>query len=195
MTVACAEIELALRRVNGLAGFYEQVAPTLRDAGRSRHVRSSAEARVLQEAVLVRCVSIVEALFHDLAHRLVAEHVSAAGGEPALDRLLAHLRASRLGRLGAGAWEDLTGLWRDGLGVHVTQFPAYDDLDRLRTTRNAIAHQMGAATGKYIKQNRQRLEALGLNPATLSEIPLADKDVRDALDLCREAVRWLHRQT
>lgn len=197
MPIACTEIEEALRRINALAGFYDEMDRSIATASPGRlgrqHGSAIGDRRTLQETVLVRCVSIIEALFQDLGTRLVDQRLDEIPANPALARLLAHLRDQRVGRLNSGSWDELVKLWRDGLGVDVsTDFPRQSDLSRLRTTRHAIVHRLGAVTEQYRRQHRQRLEALGFNLSGFTVIPLADSDVRDALELCRVCVRWLH---
>lgn len=194
--VARAEVEEALRRINSLAGFYEEMSGGIGpdQPGRLRTAGSATggNRRTLQETVLVRSVSIVEALFQDLAERLLDERLSLPDGDPRVMTLVAHLRAHRMSRIGAGSWEELRTLWRDGLGVDLATFAEQSSLVALRTTRHAIVHRLGAVTDQYRKQHRQRLQALGIDPATATVIPLNDREVRDALELCRVTVRWLH---
>jgi hypothetical protein len=195
--VACTEIEEALRRINALAGFYDQMDRSIAAVSRGRLGSPRGDAggdrRTLQETVLVRCVSIIEALFQDLGTRLVDERLDQIPSDPQLRRLVAHLRQQRLARLSSGSWEELVKLWRDGLGVDLnTTFPRQAALAGLRTTRHAIVHRLGAVTEQYRKQHRQRLEALGFNLSGAAVIPLSDADVRDGLELCRACVRWLH---
>lgn len=198
MTVASYEVEEALRRINNLSGFYEGLQSTIGPASAGRLntsvSTSSSDRRTLQEITLVRAVSIVEALFQDLANRLLDERLQCAASDPAVSRLVAHLRAFRMSRIDSGAWDSLRTLWKDGLGVDLATFSGQGALNELRTTRHAIVHRLGGITEQYRKQNRQRLQALGINPATAAVIPLSDGDVRDAFELCRRTVRWVHAQ-
>lgn len=189
------EIEEALRRINALAAFYDETrrALTPGPSGRLTCRSGTDDQRTLQETVIVRCVSVLEALFQDLGTRLVDERLAKLPPEPDLIRLVQHLRDHRLARLPSGAWHEVVELWRDGLGVDMTtSFRQQSSLVALRTTRHAIVHRLGAMTEQYRKQHRQQLEALGMRTASMKRIPLSDADVRAALTLCRNCVRWLH---
>lgn len=199
-TLLTVEGEEALRRLNGLAAFYGRSAGMHDTEAQGRlniGPRTSSDVRTLQETVIVRCVTILEAYMTDLARRLVNDRL---GGIPAAEAPLVsltdHLRDSRLEGLDQGKWEDLVTLWSEGLGVAIKQhYGDYGKLVALRTTRHAIAHRYGAITEQYRKRHRHRLVKEGFRDPLVAEgpVPLTKIDVLDALALALRTVRWLER--
>jgi len=196
-SVITVEGEEALRRLNGLASFFAQSSPTHQPDGPERLVlgRASSGARTLQETVIFRCVTVVEAYFTDLARRLVNERLAGipATNQP-LSSLAGYLRNSQLVGLDQGKWEDLMMLWSGGLGVDIKHsYPDYSKLVALRTARHAITHRYGEITDQYRKQHRQRLAKEGFRDPLSAEgpVPLARSDIVDALALALGVVRWL----
>jgi hypothetical protein len=194
------EGEEALRRLNALAAFYarstgahEKTAPGRLDSGQA----ASSDTRTLEETVIVRCVTVVEAYMTDLGRRLVNDRLEGVpAGDSALVSLTQHLRDARLVGLDQSRWDDLVTLWSDGLSVKVKQdYGDYSKLVALRTTRHAIAHRYGEITEQYRKQHRQRLVREGFRDPLAAEgpVPLTDSDVVDALALALATVRWLER--
>jgi hypothetical protein len=195
------EGEDALRRLNGLAAFYRRLAflPDPEPPGRLMGARrASSVGRTLQETVIVRSVTIVEAYMTDLGRRLVDDHLRRVpAGDLPLASLAVHLRDSRMADLDHGKWEELVTLWSDGLDIALQQqFTNYARLAALRTTRHAIVHRYGDMTPQYRKQHRQRLIAEGFRDPLSAEglVPLTRADVLDALELCLATVRWFETQ-
>lgn len=195
------EGEDALRRLNGLTAFYRRLAflPDAEPPGRLiADRRASSVGRTLQETVIVRSVTIVEAYMTDLGRRLVDDHLSRVPSDDvALVSLAVHLRDSRMSDLDHGKWEELVTLWSGGLDVALQrEFNGYARLVALRTTRHAIVHRYGDMTPQYRKQHRQRLTDEGFQDPLSAEglVPLMRADVLDALGLCVATVRWIERQ-
>ena len=192
-----SEGEEALRRLNALSAFYSSSAVSQETEGppRLNSVTSvSTDQRTLQETVIVRCVTVVEAYMTDLGKRLVNDRLEGVpADDTALVSLAGHLRDSRLVGLDQGKWDGLVTLWSEGLGVPVREsYPGYSSLVALRTTRHAIAHRYGEITQLYRKQHLQRLVKEGFRDPLAAEgpVPLSDYDVRDALSLTVGAIRW-----
>lgn len=192
------EGEEALRRLNALAAFYSLSALPASAEALARlasATRVPPDQRTLQETVIVRCVTVVEAYMTDLGKRLVHDRLETAG-DSSLVPLTEHLWGSRLVEIDRGRWEDLVGLWSDGLGIAFKErYPGYSSLVALRTTRHAIAHRYGEITQLYRRQHRQRLVKEGFRDPLAAEgpVPLSDEDVGDALSLALQVVRWLER--
>lgn len=200
MPVVTVEGEDALRRLNALAAFYAssiQVHATDSPGRLSSGRRASSARRTLQETVIVRCVTVIEAYLTDLATRLVSDRLDALpAGNRAQETLVEHLRDSRLGGLDQGRWEDLITLWSRGLGVAIKQdYGGYSKLLGLRVTRHAIAHRYGEITEQYRKHHRQRLAKEGFRDPLLAKgpVPISETDVLDGLTLALTTVRWLER--
>ncbi len=192
------EGEEALRRLHSLAAFVERWSAARDNDGPARlgnEGRSSTDIRTIQETVIVRCVTVIEAYLADLARRLVSDRLAdIPAGDASVVSLTRYLSNSSLLALDHGRWEDLISLWVSGLGVPIKQgFAEYGKLVALRTTRHAIAHRYGEITDLYRKQHRQRLEDEGFRDPLAAEgaVPLTDADVRDALALAITTVRWL----
>lgn len=197
-TLITIEGEEALRRLNSLTAFVKRSSVThaADPPGRLNDGQgSSSDARTVQETVIVRCVTVVEAYLTDLARRLVSNRLEGIpGGDAALVSLTSYLRNTGLTVLDQGKWEDLVKLWAGGLGVPIKQdYSEYGRLVALRTTRHAIIHRYGEITELYRKQHRQRLEKEGFRDPLAAEgtVPLTDTDVLDALALALTTVRWL----
>jgi hypothetical protein len=160
--------------------------------------RAPSVGRTLQESVIVRSVTIVEAYMTDLARRLVDDRLRRVpSSDFALASLAAHLRDSRISDLDHGKWEELVTLWSDGLDIALQrEFTNYGRLVALRTTRHAIVHRYGDMTPQYRKQHRPRLVAEGFQDPLSAEglVPLTRADVLDALELCLATVRWIEGQ-
>lgn len=192
------EGEEALRRLHGLAAFYTRSAATrlARVPGRlNAEPQASSDRRTLQETVIVRCVTVIEAYMTDLAMRVVNDRLAGiSAGDAALASLTEYLRDSRLVGLEQGKWEDLVTLWSGGLGVEIKQsYGEYVKLVALRATRHAIAHRYGEITQQYRRQHAQRLVREGFRDPLAAEgpVPLTEIDVLDALALALGTVRWL----
>ena len=197
-TLLTVEGEEALRRLNGLNAFYMSSSTTQVDARPDRlasGIRTSSARRTLQETVIVRCVTVIEAYLTDLARRLVDDRLERLPpADPALASLVEHLRDSRIGGLDQGRWDELISLWSAGLGIAINQrYSGYTKLVALRAARHAIAHRYGDMTDAYRKHHRQRLTKEGFRDPLLARgpLPLTETDVLAGLSLSLSTVRWL----
>jgi hypothetical protein len=205
MDVLTLEGETALRRLGALQAFLRIAKPatvTLRSRlSRPRapvaHTPASVpagHARTLQEVVLVRAVSVVEAYVFDLTENEIRAEESAIAAGARGRKLVQHLVDDRWSAIeSAGAWVRLLEFSKDGLGLNPKAFNEWQQLDLLRETRHAIVHRVGEVTPKYLKaaENAGRLKELGLEASKVSGlVPLGDEDAERQVELCRRFVLW-----
>jgi hypothetical protein len=212
MSEARVQPVLALQRLNSLGAFFAsaKAPPPLGSPSRLQSgprvgrsparlartpVRVAVDARTLGEVTLVRAVSILEAFVMDFGEDVLMFRLSDVDAVPELQPLVDFLFHEKWDRIPSkGSWEDALEVWKGGIGVNPKEFPQWQRIDLLRTTRHSIVHRLGEMTEKY-KNNRlakERLEAMGVSPAKASgQIPLTERDVQGGLELARSFVRWL----
>lgn len=216
MTNVRTKSEVAIRRLNALAGFFTEASrdtqrgphrfrkrarrlgrlsqpyePRLRVSSHDKNRRS----RTLNEVTLVRAVSILEAFVIDLGEEEILSRLAAADKLPSLKSLTDYLFHAHWDRIsGIGGWAQAVEVWKEGLGLNPKEFERWEEVDLLRTTRHSIVHRLGEITSKYRKSNlvRKRLKALGIDADQVTGlIPLDQQDVYSGIELCHEFVRWL----
>jgi hypothetical protein len=190
--------ETAIRRLGALSAFYTEGRRAFRAGGgpisRLGAGGPTARLRTLQEATLVRCVTVIEAYALDLGAAQVEGRlawITLNAQVPAeAEAMVNHLRRHRLDRM--REWNQVEELWADALGVSLTQFADHQEVDLLRTTRHAIVHGAGHFTPAYRKKAQQKLRALNIDPQRASgAIPLDHADIEAALGLGRRFTLWL----
>jgi hypothetical protein len=199
------EAEIALRRLGGVQGFFTTArrATPPRPGGRIRSnavrggtlrpVGSTGYSRTLQEVVLVRAVSIIEAYVFDLTQRELASRVARLTRDDAGQVLVAHLVEEKWRPIKNGGWAKLLDFCKDGLKLNPRQFEDWQELDLLRETRHAVTHRVGDVTQKYVAAASTvgRLKKLGVEPGKMHGlVPLDNAYVVEEIELCRRFVMW-----
>ncbi len=182
-----AEAELAVRRLGGLRAFHEKVARQLADPLGANVDQIG--LRTLREAVLVRCMSILEAYVTELGHEVVERRLRQEIPAGTVRTLADYLVRKRW--QGARSWPDYEEIWKEGLGLSLGDFREWQQIRITRGARNAIVHQLGEYNQEYRKVARTKLEGMGIDATRASgRIPLDEDDVTDGLSAGRAFVLW-----
>ena len=201
------EAETALRRLGALEGFSRRAAhpplrsPTRRLGKRRASIPPVPSAKVpygyqrtLQEVVLVRAVSVVEAYVFDITEVEFRGEIARISGTERGTNLVSNLFDDRWGTIeSAGAWRRLLDFSKAGLGLNPRSFNEWSQLDLVRETRHAIVHRVGEVTPKYLKaaEKAGRLKELGLEPSKVTGLlPLDPAQLSSDIALCRSFVLW-----
>jgi hypothetical protein len=188
--VLSSQAELALRRLGGLQAFHVRVARHLNggDPTPGSDIDRTG-LRTLREAVLVRCMSVLEAYVLDLGREVIECRLREQASAPRTRALADYLVSERWAR--ARSWSSYEQIWRDGIGLALSDFQQWEQVQITRGARNAIVHQFGEYNNEYRRVARKKLEGLGIDPDRASgRIPLDEEDVRDGLGAARAFVVW-----
>jgi hypothetical protein len=182
--------ELAVRRLGALKAFHDRVA---RDFAREPSSIGGTGLRTLREAVLVRCVSVLEAYVTDLGEEVFNRRLKDQITESKARVLAEYLGSARW--QAARSWAAYEEIWSEGLGISLGQFTDWNRVKVTRAARNAIVHAFGEYNAEYRRIARTKLEGLGIDPDRASgRIPLDGGDVDDGLGVGRAFVMWVDPQ-
>ena len=185
------EAERSLRTLNRLAVLLHRGRPAF--AGVSPwHLESRQD---LNEAVIVRAFSVLEAYLLDRADELLVQELPVPGSPSPLVAYLYDVVLSQF----RTRFETRVEFWKNALGVDLRSgYPKWSKVSEHKDLRNTLTHALGYMHPRRYeripKSVRARLARVTATPELyMGRIPIDDRDADDSIEVAKDVIQWLER--